>query len=170
MAKCANCGSTIVFGGKRAGDARVCSQDCLNAGLARGVVAQVPDDVVRKAAQEIFQGQCPQCNGPGPVDVHTVHTIWSALIMTRWGSNARLSCRRCGVRAQAGGLVSSLVLGWWGVPWGLIMTPVQAFRNIKNMMITPTYMQPSHQLENHVRFIIASSALEQKVEQTQAMK
>ena len=45
----------------------------------------------------------------------------------------QISCRRCGLKSQAAGAAFPLVLGWWGFPWGLVVTPVQIGRNIGGM-------------------------------------
>jgi hypothetical protein len=50
-------------------------------------------------------------------------------------------------------------LGWWGFPWGLIMTPVQIGKNIFGIVKSPDDSKPSEKLENLVRANIASQML-----------
>jgi hypothetical protein len=53
----------------------------------------------------------------------------------------------------------SLALGWWGFPWGLIVTPVQIARNITGMLKGPDPLAPSAKLERAVRMNIAANAV-----------
>jgi hypothetical protein len=161
MAKCANCGTTILFGGKKIDDLRFCNNKCLANGQVVLVAAQIPDDVVAAQAREIHAGACPVCEkNRGPVDVHTSHKIISFLIMSSWSSTPRISCNSCGTKAQLGGLFYSLILGWWGIPWGIIMTPVQVVKNIGGLLSSEQSLTPSEQLEHLVRMGIATHSLE----------
>jgi hypothetical protein len=162
MAKCAYCGSAILFGGKQDGAYRFCNAECHSKGQMVMVASQIPEDVVKQHALQIHSGACPKCNQQqGPVEVHTVHTVWSALVTTSWSSKPQISCRPCGVKAQLIGTASSLVVGWWGFPWGLIMTPVQVARNIGGLMRHSESATPSDQLEQLVRLNLAAHVMTQ---------
>jgi hypothetical protein len=156
MATCAYCGATIVFGGSRAGNLRYCNATCAQRGSLLALSRQIPDAEIRQQVWAVHQGQCPQCSGSGPVDVHTSYKVYSFLVMTRWVNTPRVSCRSCGVKKQMGGLAVSLFLGWWGIPWGLIMTPVQIVRNLTGAMSGPDPGRPSPALEKLVRVNAAS--------------
>jgi hypothetical protein len=162
MAKCAFCNSTILFGGARDGDLRFCNETCHGQGVLLSVSRSLPEDTVRQAVWEVHQGPCPRCRGAGPVDVHTSHRIWSALLMTSWRSTPRVSCRRCGVKSQIGDMAFSGVLGWWGFPWGLVMTPVQIVRNVTSMARPPDPLQPSEELSKMIRLQIAADAVDRQ--------
>ena len=56
--------------------------------------------------------------------------------------------------AQLGGVVYSLLLGWWGVPWGLVMTPVQVWRNLAGLRLEAERAHPSPLLETLVRQLL----------------
>jgi len=71
------------------------------------------------------------------------------MVLTRWVSRSQLACHRCGNKARAKAILSSAVLGWWGIPWGLIITPVQIGRNISAIMSGPP-TAPSPQMRNIV--------------------
>src|SRR5579872_1834845 len=128
MEKCSYCGSTIVVGGVRSGIHRYCNNKCASNGYVLQLSNDVPPDVVDRHVEEVFRGNCPKCNGTGPIDVHKVHRVWSAVVVTRWTTASQLSCRSCATKSQIGGVLFSALLGWWGFPWGLIMTPVQLTR------------------------------------------
>lgn len=101
--------------------------------------------------EEVHRSNCPRCNGPGPLDVYKAHQVWSALVLTSWSSRPALSCKSCGTKRQIGALLLSGLFGWWGFPWGLVMTPVQIARNIAEMAGGPKAGSPSALLEKFVR-------------------
>jgi hypothetical protein len=159
MAACNTCGTTILFGGTKLGEARYCNATCAQRGQLISLSRQIPADVVVSSVLKVFHGACPKCKGPGPVDVHTSYRVYSMLIVTRWQSFQHVSCRSCGVKSQLGDALFSLVLGWWGFPWGLIMTPVQVTRNLAGTMKNRSEIGPSPELENAVRVWLANSAV-----------
>jgi hypothetical protein len=133
-ARCAYCETRILFGGKRQGQLTFCSEACRQAGIWLSASQQIPDHIVKERVQSVFAGACPVCGGPGPVDVHTSHRVVSALIVTSWKNRPALACRSCGNKARIRDALVSLGLGWWGLPWGVIMTPVQIVRNIAGLV------------------------------------
>jgi hypothetical protein len=161
MAKCASCSTTILFGGVKDEGARYCNDDCHQSGYLLAVAEQIPDEIIQEQLQQIRNGLCPRCSSTGPVDVHQSHRIWSFLLITSWKSTPHVCCRSCGRKSQAGDAIFSLLLGWWGFPWGLLMTPVQLTRNIVGMLRTSDPYKPSPQLERIIRIHIAADALAQ---------
>lgn len=156
MASCAACGTFIVFGGSRDEHGnRFCNDKCLRGGAVARVAASVPDDLVAETAASIHAGPCPSCRGPGPIDLHQSHQVLSFLVATRWASKSHLACKGCARKKQLGGVAISLAGGWWGFPWGLIMTPVQVSRNIGGMLGGPRPEAPSPMLMQFARETIA---------------
>lgn len=162
MATCACCGNTILFGGIRDGDFKFCSKKCQQQGQDLLVARQIPDEVVLEQAGEIHRGLCPECRGNGPVDVHTSYRVYSLLIFTSWTNRPHLCCKSCGTKKQLGDALISLLFGWWGFPWGLIMTPVQIAKNIAGIIKTPDPLAPSDELNKMTRMLIASHVLAQR--------
>jgi len=151
MATCAACGQTIVFGGVTKGKKRYCNQDCHHAATAIRYAELVPDDIAADRTHEVHQGSCPKCKGPGPVDIHTSHYIWSAIVLTSWYSTPEICCRSCGIKAKLGAAMLCMLIGWWGFPGGLIGTPIQILRNLFGVLFMPDSKKPSAGLEAMVR-------------------
>jgi hypothetical protein len=118
-------------------------------------LGQFPPEAVEKYVAEFHAGAYPRCQGPGPVDAHPAHSVFSVLILTRWTTESRLSCRGCGKKRQATALASSLVLGWWGFPWGLLVTPVQLVRNVVELAKKTDPSQPSPQGRGMMQTVMA---------------
>jgi len=169
VAKCDYCGSTIIFGGKRDMNGRFCNQKCQARGGLLAVSRQLPEGTVQQEVLKAHQGPCPKCNGSGPVDVHVSHKIWSVLVLTQWSSTPQMSCRSCGLKSQLAGTGMSLVLGWWGFPWGVILTPIQIGRNVWGILSPPDPLKPSPQFERIMRMTMAAKALQQSQAKTAAV-
>ena len=161
MAKCAYCGSNIIFGGKQQGDLRFCNDKCLQNGVLLSVLEEIPQDLLEKQIKAVHEGTCPKCHGRGPVDVHTSYIVWSALILTSWNSKPQICCRSCGIKSKVGSAFVSLLFGWWGFPWGLIMAPVQIVRNVAGIFIAPDPTAPSPALHKMVGLNIAARVVRQ---------
>jgi hypothetical protein len=168
MAKCDYCNSTIIFGGKRDANGRFCNEECRARGELLAISRQVPEATVNEQVWGAHQGLCPKCNGAGPVDVHVSHRVWSAVFLTSWNSTPQISCRSCGLKSQLTGTAFSAVLGWWGVPWGLVLTPIQIGRNLFGASRPPDPSKPSAQFEKIVRMNVAAEALRNQQAQTAA--
>jgi hypothetical protein len=158
MATCDTCGTTILFGGVKNGDTRFCNATCAQRGALLASSLQVAESEVEREARAIHQGKCPKCQGPGPVDMHVSHYVYSFLVMTRWSSKPDLCCRSCGREKQLAGAVTTLFTGWWGFPWGLIMTPIQIGKNVSGVlgMAGPDPSTPSPALYKAVRLTMAA--------------
>ena len=151
MGHCKSCGTVILFGGLSEDGLKYCSEACLEQARVLQTAEEVPPDILSEEVARVHTGACPGCGGQGPIDLHTSHRVTSLVVMSSWRSHPRVSCRSCGVKAQAGSLVYCLVLGWWGFPWGLLMTPVQIARNIAGLAQSPNPEQPSEHLAAAVR-------------------
>jgi len=91
------------------------------------------------------------------VDVYKSYRVWSALFLTSWSIRPTVCCRSCGTKKTLLDTLYSTALGWWGVPWGVVMTPVQIVRNIKALIQRPNPKVPTAELERMVRLHMASS-------------
>lgn len=156
MAACDSCGTTILFGGVRDGDRRYCNGRCHEQGVLIQVADRVPAALIQSQVDAVHQGQCPRCGRPGPIDVHLSYRVYSVLVMTSWNSRQHLCCRSCAIKSQLGDVLFCAVLGWWGFPWGLLVTPVQIVRNLVNIGKAPDPSMPSDRLEKIVRVRVAA--------------
>jgi len=159
MKKCGACGSWILMGGKTDGEAHYCNARCLQQGVLLKRSRELPAALLQQKVNEVHDGLCPKCHGSGPVDVHVSHRAWSALVVTTWSSRQRVCCQSCGTRDKLMDIATTLLLGWWGIPWGLLITPIQIGRNLVGLTRPPDPSRPSLRLENAVRMHLAMAAL-----------
>lgn len=155
MDRCDHCEKAILFGGVRANGVRYCNEECYTNSLLQSVADSVTPEMIEARALEIHQGDCPRCYGPGPVDVHTAHSIWSVVYLTSWKSTPHVVCRSCGFGHQFRGLMFSSLFGWWGL-WGLIITPIQVFKNAHALAVGPDPTLPSDELKGLAHTMLAA--------------
>ena len=159
MDKCDYCGSRIFFGGVRQDGRRFCNNKCYQEGYLLPMSNEVPADVVQQQIDTVHQGNCPKCRGRGPVDVHTSYKVYSLIYITRWSSMPQISCQSCGRNKQLLMAGFCLLFGWWGIPSGLILTPVQITRNLMGVFSPPDPRRPSALLEKLIRLHVARQVL-----------
>ena len=126
-----------------------------------GVARQVPPEFLQQQVRSLHQGACPRCGGPGPVGLHNNFRVWSILVLTSWSNRPQVCCRRCATRLQLGGALFSGVFGWWGFPWGIILTPIMVGRNLGGIFGGPKPGCPSAGLERIVRLSLAARLAQQ---------
>ena len=162
--RCTYCGTVILLGGVKEEGGRFCNEACRASSRVEAAVQHIPPELVARAVSETAAGNCPVCAGTGPVDVFTSHRVYSAVYVTSWRSQPRISCRGCATKAQLGALLYSLLLGWWGIPWGFVMTPVQIFRNLNGLRQDPDPQRSAPLFESLVRLRLAREASAQPAE------
>lgn len=156
MARCGSCNSLVLFGGMRDGDRTYCGPDCQERGELQALADTIPSDLLDEYVRRVHQGACPRCQGDGPVDVHTSYRVWSMIFVTTSNSLPRVSCRSCARKLQLGSLTFSFFLGWWGFPFGILMTPIQIGRNLWAMVGGPSASGPSELLVKTASLQMAS--------------
>jgi hypothetical protein len=160
MRTCSYCNQTFWFGGVQSGTRRFCNAQCQQRGALLDVADQLPADFVKEYIQTTQNSNCPECQGPGPIEVHTSYRVWSVLVLTSWNNRPRICCKKCATKAQLGDIGFSVLLGWWGFPWGIIMTPVQIGRNVTGLFYSPKVGQPSELLVKLLKLNLAARVIE----------
>ena len=160
MARCGHCGTTIFFGGIRENHRRFCNAKCRQGFYLASVADLVPVETIHKQVAVVHQGPCPKCGGRGPVDMHNNYRVWSVLVLTSWSNKPQLCCRACATRSQAVSALFSALFGWWGFPWGIVLTPIMVSRNIIGICGGPKPRSPSVNLEKFVKFNLAAQLIQ----------
>lgn len=134
MATCDCCGKYYTFGGLKAGRYAFCNGTCHSRGSVLVALDEAPPGSLTDFIVAAHRSDCPSCGRPGPIDVRPSHWVWSLMVLTRWGTDHNIECAPCGRVRQAKAIGLSLLVGWWGVPFGLVFTPVQLIRNVIALM------------------------------------
>jgi hypothetical protein len=77
--------------------------------------------------------ECPRCGGSGALLNGTqTSEVVSFIILTQRTKKLKIACPDCLDKANNEALAKTAVLGWWGVPWGIIRTIQAIVQNLKS--------------------------------------
>ncbi|MFM8582239.1 MAG: hypothetical protein ACKOFW_12130 [Planctomycetaceae bacterium] len=156
MANCGNCGKHFFISGADGADGtKFCDERCPTEHELQPYIDRISNADLDRELRGLQGAKCPECDGRGPLEVWHSYSIWSAVVLTRWSSRSDFCCRSCGRGHQWTGLLTSLVLGWWGFPWGVIMTPVQIYRNLSALFTRLPEGEASEDLVHHAQLVVA---------------
>lgn len=156
MAICDNCSKKFNLFGVHENGYSFCSANCRD--RARAVLKSL--DAVAPAEIESYierarAGPCATCGGPGPVDLRRSYRVYSMILLTSWSTQNHFVCRACARKEQLKSLGFSTLLGWWGFPFGLIVTPIQIVRNIAALAGGADPGKASQRLQNILKLNLA---------------
>jgi len=165
MGPCYTCKKTVAFGGIKDSGFRFCSKDCYSQ-KARFIqeLASIPDSSTKAEAGNIKSGACGTCRQKGNVEFHKSVFVWSAILVTSTKENAFIGCTSCARKKQLLDTLGTAVLGWWGFPFGLIMTPLAVSINIFQMIKSGSRKEPSEALMQYARERLARSLRSSQLE------
>lgn len=159
MPACGTCNKTILFGGTKYAGRTYCNARCANAAAQQEVAQRdIPPQILAQEIADVHDGPCPRCKKERRVDLYKAHWVWSVIILTRFSTSSVLCCRACGRKHQVYQSLFSLFLGWWGFPFGLIITPIQIIRNIVEFA-KPESVNPSAELASAVQASLAQQLM-----------
>lgn len=157
---CPTCGISVLFGGFKDGDKKYCSKRCYEADEINRIAMQIPLDAVVSQTNKIRNGKCPVCQKDGPIDVHKSYFVYSIIIYTSYKTNEHIVCKECARKKQLSDLFLSSLIGWWGIPFGLIITPIQIAKNVIMLIKSPDQSEPTELMTQRIRQMLATKQLE----------
>ncbi|MBI3713798.1 MAG: hypothetical protein HY253_12680 [Burkholderiales bacterium] len=138
---------------------RFCSKKCLHAARISEAAVDLTKTEIEQMAEKIRSGVCPVCNEiSSPVEVRFHHTVTSFIVLTRYTKRSSVCCVNCGRKENWKAFVSTFLLGWWGFPWGVFMTPTYLIANLGEMFEGRKVGEPSEDLLREAKFRLAMSA------------
>jgi hypothetical protein len=141
---------------------RFCSDECRESDYFLEAAGDIPHNEILKATHEIWNGPCPRCKrNRSKVDFRTHYWVYSVVILTSWGRNAEMCCRHCGIQANLQWMAYCLLLDWWGIPFGVLITPVKVLQNVGQMLKTDH--QPSPRLRGVARLQLAREIVKGRI-------
>lgn len=99
----------------------------LSPNLVAAIEAQTKEmtDSERKAFEfKIVNLPCPECgNNDSELEGSLIRTVMSFIVLTTYKKEHVISCTNCKKRLKKSALTKTVLLGWWGIPWGIFRTP-----------------------------------------------
>ena len=100
---------------------------------------------------ELVRAQpCPRCwSSAQPLNATVVSHVASFIVATTWKEQLVVACPTCLDALNRKAATSSALLGWWGLPWGIIYTTRALIANHR-MAQTNRLPQPNNSLRTFV--------------------
>jgi hypothetical protein len=108
----------------------------LDKAIIRGVEAQNKSHTVEEIyeyCEVVRELDCPVCRSSGaPLNGTITSEVMSFIIFTQRTKKIKIACPDCLDKANNTALIKTAVLGWWGIPWGIIRSVQAIAQNIRN--------------------------------------
>ncbi|QEC79109.1 hypothetical protein [Mucilaginibacter ginsenosidivorax] len=126
----------------------------LDEGIMNGVNVQLstPGSLAIDSYISLIRNQpCPVCSSTAqPLNAIVIGSVKSFIILTQYKKKLMIACPSCLQQANQRATSSTALMGWWGLPWGIIRTSQALFRNMKANKIIRTE-EPSDNLVSFVK-------------------
>lgn len=108
-------------------------------------------DEINELCHILQQTPCPDCNSQSyPLNASLYSETISFIVFTTTTKKLAISCPDCINKINNRAIIKSLLLGWWGLPWGPIRTIKSLIINFRNKQ-NNYYPEPNITLQNFVR-------------------
>jgi hypothetical protein len=118
----------------------------LDEGIMNGVNVQLttPDSLAIDSYISLIRNQpCPVCSSTAqPLNAIVIGSVKSFIILTHYKKKLMIACPSCLQQANQRATASTALMGWWGLPWGIIRTSQALFRNMKANKVIRTDEPP----------------------------
>lgn len=109
---------------------RKLSPDILKGALAQN--RQYTIEEIENYSDLLRNLPCPVCgNADDQLNGTIAYTVKSFIIFTSYHKAPAIACPSCLDKKNNSAMVSTILLGWWGIPWGILKTPLYIYRNWK---------------------------------------
>ncbi len=103
----------------------------------------------------IKNSDCPKCGKPSVLNAIITSETMSFIIFTRQSKKLVIGCRECLQRENNTALFTTLGLGWWGMPWGVI----RSIGSISNYIRAHNTLKNDEINDDFRRFVLAHIGL-----------
>lgn len=96
--------------------------------LIKGIEAQtkeLTDSELNELKSKIANLTCPECGQTyGQLVGSLIRTVKSFILLTSYKKAPVITCKSCADKKRKNAMISTVLLGWWGIPFGLFKTPI----------------------------------------------
>lgn len=87
---------------------------------------------INELSQKLRSLPCPVCGSTAAKLNGTIlHTVKSFIFFSSFRKEPIIACPDCLDKKNQEAIVSTALLGWWGIPWGILKTPIYIYHNSK---------------------------------------
>jgi hypothetical protein len=128
----------------------------LNLNILEGVKAQNKEyslEEIKELSQILRSLPCPLCGSKtAKLNGTIMHTAKSFIVFSFFRKEPIIGCPNCLDQKNKEAITSSALLGWWGIPAGILKTPFYIYNNLQekkqNRISEPNQTLLSFTLEN----------------------
>lgn len=107
----------------------------LNPNILEGAKAQNREyslEEITELSQKLRSLPCPLCgNKTAKLNGTIMHTAKSFIVFSFFRKEPIIGCPDCLDKKNQESIISTALLGWWGIPSGILKTPFYIYNNIK---------------------------------------
>jgi hypothetical protein len=107
----------------------------LSQSVIKGIDAQfkqIDEQTLLEYTELLRSLPCPFCNADNnKLNATITGTTISYIFLTHYRKEIKIGCPTCLDRQINNAMITSALLGWWGIPWGIIRTPAALLFNVK---------------------------------------
>lgn len=100
----------------------------LDSNLEKSIEAQtkeLTEKELNDLKSKIANLTCPECGQKTGQLVGTlIRTVKSFIVLTAYKKVPVITCKSCADKKRKNAMISTALLGWWGIPFGLFRTPI----------------------------------------------
>lgn len=107
----------------------------LNLNILEGVKAQNREyslEEIKDLSQVLRTLPCPICEDETvKLNATVIHTAKSFVFFSTFRKEHIIGCPDCLDKKNKESIISTALLGWWGLPWGILKTPFYIYNNFR---------------------------------------
>ena len=108
----------------------------LNPNILEGAKAQNREyslEEITELSQKLRSLPCPLCGSKiAKLNGTIMHTAKSFIVFSFFRKEPIIGCPDCLDKKNQESIISTSLLGWWGIPWGILKTPFYIYNNFKS--------------------------------------
>jgi hypothetical protein len=98
----------------------------LSVDILKGIgvqIQEIDDEKLLEYSELVRSLPCPVCKSTNEkLNATMTGSVISFIIITNYEKELKIACPNCLDKANNNAIIKSALLGWWGLPWGLIRT------------------------------------------------
>ena len=109
----------------------------LDTNLIKGIEAQTKELTefeINELKSKIVNLPCPDCGQRTiPLMGSLIRTVKSFVFFTSYNKSPVIACPLCLKKRRKNAMISTFLLGWWGIPYGIFRTPIALIASMKDI-------------------------------------
>jgi hypothetical protein len=106
----------------------------LDSDLIKGIEAQtkeLTESELTELKSKIANLPCPDCGAKNTPLIGTlIRTVKSFIVLTSYKKVPVITCETCANKRRKNAMISTFLLGWWGIPFGIFRTPIALIQTL----------------------------------------